>query len=456
MSEAKWKFAAHQEYGKTVMDCNESMAIWWAMGTGKTALTLWWVRDAIRDGRISRALVVCPASLVESWKQGIRDMSKFEGFDEDDVELLKERVVITSYQKTYRTTKTTVHHRNGTESVRKTRSLRPEVDRPWGAVIVDEAHCIGAHSSRQTQAAITLSKLAKYTYVLTATPTHGGGGNADFSKLYGQLQFLTHGALWQGWTDFKQKAVVSVDPWGNPYRYNTSYCRSLMANYGIVCRLEDCFDMPGQRDVVMPCPLAETKMYRDLKEGNFEPYGIDITVAGGQYIKMLQICSGSMKRETDTMDLETSKMETLKDILEGTDEQVIIFCNFRASIDKCEKLCKAIGKRVGVFDGRSKGDTWKLLGEGKVDVLICQYQSGSVGLNLQSAHIMVQFEPCLSALLLEQARGRIYRKGQDKKCIYYILDTPHTLEHKVWDTVRNGMDVSNELLAKLAEGDGED
>lgn len=435
------------------MDTNDSLAIWWAMGTGKTAVTLWWIRDAIRDERIGRALIVCPASLVASWKQAIDDMARFEGFDEDDVRLLKERVVVTSFQKTYRTVKKEVRHRDGRTSCKKSTSLRDEVDRNWGAVIIDEAHGIGSHDSKQTKAALTLSKLAKHRYILTATPTHGGGGNNDFSKLYGQLQFLAQGRLWNGWTEFKQKAVVSVDPWGNPYRYNTDYCKGLMANYGIVCRLEDCFDMPGSRDVVMSCPLAEEKVYRDLKEMDVAKYGLDITMAGGQYTKMLQLCSGSMKNGEAAMEFKTSKLDVLEDILEGTDEPVVIFCNYVASIDRCRKLCERLHKRVTTFDGRSKGPTWKALEEGKADVLICQYQSGGAGLNLQTAHIMVLFEPTLSSLLLDQARGRIYRKGQNKKCIYYILDTPRTLEHKVWETVRNGVTINNDLLERLANAE---
>jgi len=194
-------------------------------------------------------------------------------------------------------------------------------------------------------------------------------------------------------------------------------------------------------------------VYKDLKDNNLEPYGLDITVAGGQYIKMLQVCSGSMKRQEDTMDLKTSKMDVLQNILEGTDDKVVIFCNFRASIDKCAALCKKIGIRYGVFDGRSTRATWKDLVSGQIDVLICQYQSGGVGLNLQISHTEVLFEPCLSTLLLEQARGRIYRAGQDRKCLYYILDTPKTLEHKVWNAVRSGMDVSNTLLEKLAHSE---
>ena len=449
----KWKFAEHQIEGKLYMDSNDSLAIWYGMGCGKSALALWWIRDALMDHRIGSALIICPASLVPSWKQAIEDMNKFEGFDKKDVSLLKEKVYITSFQKTYRTTKTPVKHRDGHTTLKKSTSLREEVDRNWGVVFVDECHCIGSHDSKQTKAAITLSKLARWRYIMSGSPTHGGGGNNDFAKLYGQLQFLTQGRLWKGWTDFKQHAVLSVDPWGNPYRYNTEYCRNLMTNYGIVCRLEDCFDMPGSRDMVMDCPLSEVKVYKDLKDGDVERYGIDITVAGGQYTKMLQICSGSMKRAEDTMDLKTSKTDMLEDILEGTDDQIVIFCNYRASIDKCRKLCEKLHKRTAVYDGRSKDATWKLLGEGKVDVLICQYQSGGAGLNLQSAHIMVLFEPCLSSLLLDQAKGRIYRKGQDKKCIYYILDTPRTLEHKVWETVRNGMDVNNDLLMRLAHGD---
>lgn len=442
----RYKFAEHQQYGKFMMQCNPFLGCFYAMGTGKTAMALDWVNDALKKKEIGSALVVCPASLVDSWCEAIEDMVKFDGYTDADVKRLKSAVKVCSYQKMYKTERTAIHHRDGKVTTRRSISLRPDVDREWGAVIIDEAHGIGAHDSVQTRAAITLGKLAKHRFILTATPVHGGGGKEDFSKLYGEFQFLSGGTMWKSWTDFCNKYVTSFDKWYKPRSYDVEACRALMKSHAIVCRLEDCFDMPGKMEQEVKCKLVESKIYKDIKEGNLEPYGIDVEVAGAQYIKMLQICSGSMKRERDTMHLRCSKDDALEDILTGTDEPIVIFCNFRASIDRCAEICRKVKRRCVTFDGRSSSDAWKEFSSGKKDVIICQYQSGGVGLNLQRAHIMVMFEPCMSALLLEQATGRIYRKGQDKKCIYYYLVTPGSIEKKVLDTVRSGVDVCTSML----------
>lgn len=405
-----------------------------------------WINDALKKKKIGSALVVCPASLIDSWTDAINDVVKFEGYTDADVKRLKNAVKIISYQKMYKTVKTPVHHKDGRVTMKRTISLREDVDREWGAVIVDESHSIGSHSSVQTKAAITLAKLAKYKFLGSGTPVHGGKGQEDFSKLYGQYQFLSGGNMWRSWTEFCNAYVLAYDKWYNPLKYDVEACRAVMKSHAIVCRLEDCFDMPGKIETEVKCKLAESKMYKDIKEGNILPYGIDIEAAGGQYIKMLQICSGSMKREKDTMTLKCSKDDALVDILSGTDDPVVIFCNFRASVDRCAAICKKMRRKATVFDGRSSSDAWKEFSSGKTDIIICQYQSGGVGLNLQRAHIMVMFEPCMSALLLEQATGRIYRKGQNKKCIYYYLVTPGSIEKKILDTVRSGVDVCTKML----------
>ena len=441
-----YKFAEHQKYGKFMMQCNPFLGCFYDMGTGKTAMTLDWINDALKKKDIGSALVVCPASVVDSWLDAIEGMIQFEGYTADDIKRLKSAVKVISFQKMYKTQRTPVRHKDGQTTVRRAISLREDVDRQWGAVIIDEAHGIGAHSSVQTRAAITLGKLAKHRFILTATPVHGGKGQEDFSKLYGEFQFLSGGNMWRNWTEFCNKYVTAMDKWYKPLSYDVEACRSLMKQHAIVCRLEDCFDMPGKMETEIKCKLAESKMYKDIKSGNLEPYGIDVEVAGGQYLKMMQICSGSMKRDHDTMQLRCSKDDALQDILTGTDEPIVIFCNFRASVDRCASLCKAVGRRPTVFDGRSSSDAWKDFSNGKTDTIICQYQSGGVGLNLQRAHIMVLFEPCMSALLLEQATGRIYRKGQNKKCIYYYFVTPGSIEKKILDTVRSGVDVCTSML----------
>lgn len=286
--------ASHQEYGVTMMDYNPQLALFYEAGTGKTATALAWAYRALQDGRIDSVLVICPAPLVGKWYDDVDKMDLFEGFDAEGVKRLREATLVSSFQKTYRTTKHEVKHRDGRITESKSTRLRPEVDRKWGAIIVDESHSLGGHSSIQTKACLTLAHLAHYRYILTGTPVSGGGGKEDFQKLYGQLKFLNP-QLWKNWTSFCKECVKEWDDYHKPCAYRVEHCRDLMKEYGIACRLVDCFDMPETTETVIKCELAEKKAYRDISRGKIEPYNIEVRNAGGQYIKLLQLCSGHYK-----------------------------------------------------------------------------------------------------------------------------------------------------------------
>lgn len=453
---SRYRLGEHQRYALEVMATNPHLGIFYQMGCGKTMVILEWVRNALKQGMIKDVLVVCPASLVPSWQQAITDLVKFEGFDSHNIKQIRDAMTITSYQKTWTSVKIPVV-KGDRHTFKKELRLRENLDKQWGCVVIDESHSIGNHSSNQTRAAVTLGQLARYRFALSGTPVHGGGGREDFSKLYGQIQFLTGGKAFKNWTAFCKEYVQSFDMWRNPRTYDVQKCRRLLQNHGIVCRLEDCFDMPGKIEQIISCPLEEKKAYEDIRKGNLEPYGIDIENAGGQYIKLLQVCSGSMKinqNDEDTLKFKSSKDDVLKDILEGTDEPVVIYCNFRASVDRCAAIGKKAGRSVVVFDGRSKDDSvWMKFTEGRANLLVVQFQRGAEGLNLQNAHMMVYFEPTTSALKFEQASGRIYRPGQNKKCIYYYLTTPKTIESKVFETVKNGVDVTEDMMRRWSEGE---
>lgn len=452
---AKYKLREHQLYALELMTSNTELLIAYSMGTGKTMIALSWVKHALKQGLIKDVLIVCPAGLVGMWYQALDELPLFEGFDQRTIDNIRNAITITSFQKTWHSEKKFAGYDDyGHKKYQKIVSLRDWVDKQWGAIIIDESHSIGAHDSNQTLAAITLGKLARFRFAMTGTPVHGGGGVEDFSKLYGQLQFLKRGKAFKHWTAFCKECVTGYNNWRKPISYNTNHCRALLQEHGIVCRLEDCIDMPGKTEQMTPCPLAEKKVYDDISNGELDPYGFDIEVAGGQYIKMLQVCSGSLKvDDTKTIQLKCSKDGTLGDILNGTDDAVVVFCTYRASVDRCVKIGKDAGRKVVSFDGRSKRETWKDFQNGKVDMIVCQYQAGSAGLNLQRSHTMVFFEPNTSALIMEQAQGRIYRSGQDKKCIYYYLYTPKTIEEKVLKTVKSGVDVTNDMLRRWSEGE---
>lgn len=438
--------AEHQLYALACMDFNSSLALFYEAGTGKTAIAMTWIRDALRSGKIRDALVICPASLVPNWEKDIAEATDFDHITEDDVRLLQEKVTIRSFQKTYQTVKRTVRHRDGQEEVLKKRMIRNDLDKLWGAIIVDESHSIGAHNSQQTKAAIALAGTATYRYIMTGTPIHGStrSGGPDYSKLYGQFSFL-YPNMWSSWTAFCREYVTAWTEYKTPAAYNSAALNKLMLDNAITVRLRDCFDLPEATETVLPCSLIEDKTYREVADHiNLEEHGLSNPKA--VFGKLLQICSGSLIHDLGIDHLRTSKDDVLKDIIDGTDDKIVIFCRFTASIDRCAELCRRMKVEYLVFDGRSKGPVWREFDKPQYQVIICQYQSGGTGLNLQSANTMVFYEPCFSTKDWVQAHRRIERPGQTKKMRYICLTTPKTVEDRVLKSVMGGISVTDKMI----------
>lgn len=455
----KFTLKEHQTFASEMMENVDCLALFYEAGTGKTMCVLDWAYRAVERGDLNSLLVICPANIVGVWTSAVDKMIEFEGYTKDGIARLKSIMTVRSFQKTYKTETLEVHHRNGSKGQKKVRDIRPDINRYWGAIVVDEAHGIGAHHSVQTKAALALAMKASKRFILTGTPVSGGGGAGDYKKLYGQLKFLDN-SVWASWTDFCRKYVLSFDVFRNPVRYREAELKKLMEDYGIVARLDMCYDMPDSSEIVIPCELKDPQAYRRIRDGDTASYGFEIRTGGGQYVKLLELVSGFVKTDDkevspgkftkDVLRFKCDKQDALKTILTGTDDKVVVFCKFRESIDDAYEVCSKMGETV-IFDGRSSKDTWRDFQYGDARYLICQYQSGGVGLDLYASHTMVFYEPEWSSLLLEQAKARIRRKGQTKRCIYYWLSTKGTIEEDAIQSVRNGVTVTTELLEMWAK-----
>lgn len=448
----KFTLKEHQTFASEMMDNVECLALFYEAGTGKTMCVLDWAYKAVERGRLNSLLVICPANITGVWSSAMDGMTRFTGYDKDGIDRLKSIVTIRSFQKTYKTEVKEVRHRNGSRGEKKVREIRPDINRYWGAIVVDESHGIGRHDSVQTKAALALGLKASKRFILTGTPISGGGGGGDYKKLYGQLKFLDN-SVWASWTDFCRRYVTAYDVFHAPVKYREAELKALMEDYGIVARLDMCYDMPESSEIVIPCELLEPTVYRNILAWDTERYGFDIRTGGVRGIKLLELVSGHLKRDDENKTVDkyrTDKPDALRTILAGTDDKVVVFCRFRESIDDAARVCEKFGETV-VFDGRSVRATWRDFQEGSARYLICQYQSGGVGIDLFASHTMVFYEPEWSSLLVEQAKARIRRKGQTKRCVYYWLSTRGTVEADAVESVRNGVSFNVDMLETWAQ-----
>ena len=436
----------HQIFAIECMNYSPQLGIFYQPGCGKTAIALTWLLESLKKGLIKDALVICPASLVPNWAKDIDDFTDFDHVTAEDVKLLQEKVTIRSFQKTYATLKHTVHHRDGTEEVIRRRKLSPDVDKFWGAIIIDESQSIGRHDSQQTKTALTLSHLTHYRYLLSGTPISGSTkAGADYAKMYGQMLFL-HPGLWNNWGEFCGKYVEKRGYFKQIEKYREEPLKKLLDDNSISMRLEDCCDLPEITETWIPCPLVEKKIYYDMMYARTEKYPLDFKAGGVQFTKMLQTCSGHLKTDDGLWTLKTSKDQALTDILTGTDDSVVVFCTYTASVDRCYEVAKKAGRNPVIFDGRSTTATWKDFQDGTYDTIILQWQAGGAGLNLQISHTLVVYEPTFTSEKWEQGRDRIKRINQKHKMRYIYLYTPDTNEEFVYANVSCGITITDELI----------
>ena len=436
--------APHQRRALDFFDTHTGGMLIYEAGTGKTICALAWIHSALVRGIIENALILCPAMLVPRWWAEVDKMTDFEDYTSFDVELVRSALTVHSLSSTWETTRQTIRHRDGTVSEKRGVKLRDALQGPYDVVFVDESHRLGSPTTNVTKACLDLAKRVPRRFCMSGTPDLG-----IYTKLYGQIQFCFPGT-WKSFTEFKGRYVLQFDNFHNPRRYDVEACEALKRRVGIVAVLSECFDMPSKIDTVVPCPLASRKAYKDVLAGRVDQYGLTVTASGVLPQKSLQIVSGHIRGDTETHRIKTSKTEVLTDLLDGYDGKVVIVCKFRESISIVSEALRTLGMAFHVFDGDSHDPTWQAFQTDDSKAIVVQYQK-AIGIDLYSACVMVLYEPTFSALELEQTRRRIWRKGQDRPCRYYYLSTPDTLEERCWRSVRDGADVSADLLETWAK-----
>ncbi|NRG98429.1 SWF/SNF helicase family protein [Streptococcus suis] len=77
-------------------------------------------------------------------------------------------------------------------------------------------------------------------------------------------------------------------------------------------------------------------------------------------------------------------------------------------------------------------------------VLLSQIDAGGVGLNIQSANIVIICEPQWKPSTEQQAIGRVYRMGQLKNVIVYRLLTEESIDESMEQLLNQKSDVFNQ------------
>lgn len=178
-----------------------------------------------------------------------------------------------------------------------------------------------------------------------------------------------------------------------------------------------------------PKGYKEVLKTRTSREGEF----LDTTMGLCCYLR--QMC------------VDEKRLAYLADFIEGLGDRAVLFYNFIKEGEILEETIKKVlpkGAKVWRIDGRSH-DIPTEQTCGNRDVILVQWQAGSMGLNLQFVQYWVSVSPNYSWTISTQARGRIKRIGQKGSNMFFIyFYAEHTIEESIYECLHNKKDFAED------------
>lgn len=433
------KLYKHQEIALSYLRTNDFFALFMEQGTGKTIPSLCRIRDLLRSGAISEALVVAPKSVLGAWERDI------ELFNVVDQEILRSSITLINYDKVWRGGDKSPYYKK------------------YGCIILDEAHLIKNRSSQRSKFLLKLACKADYRYILTGTPI-GNGQLENIWSLYCFLDpYLERGRVYSrifgGSYQVFQDRYCILNMYHKPSSYiHVKELQEIINEYSYRVKKIDCLDLPEKLpDEVIKVDQAEPRLYKKLAtESAILEYEILAENPLSRLVKLRQLCSGHIKTEDQLIEVGNNKIPILQEIIEGypEDKKLIIFAEFKYSIGKISELLRKMKVRFVTLDGNQKDKTiwWKFQNDKRIRVIVCQYQTAAAGIDLFASDTIIYYEPTLRSNILEQSRDRIHRAGQKEKCSYIHLLTKGTVEVDIYKALAGYSDFSEALFTRYMEG----
>ena len=302
-------------------------------------------------------------------------------------------------------------------------------------LMLDESSMIQNEKAKRTRFILSLD--AENVILLSGTPVGG-----KYENLWSQCRLLGwYISKTEFWNRYIKTRLIDVNGFSLPIVVGYTNIRDLKDNLrehgAVFLKSSEVLDLPEQVDIKQY--VEATKDYKAFKKNSIIEIEDDTLVGDNILKKMLyerQLCG----------EYNENKLNALKEIMESTNNRLIIFYNFTKEKDLIVDICKKLNKSYSIINGEIKDLTAYETNEDSITIV--QYQAGAMGLNLQKANKIIYFTLPLSSELFEQSKKRIHRIGQVDTCFYYYLLAKGTIEESIYKTLLMRKDYTNELYRK--------
>ncbi len=401
------------------------------MGLGKTLQTIAAATWLMRHRGVRRVLVVCPASLKHQWA---REIQRFTGAD---VAIVQGRVAARHAVYRQRASWTLMNYELVTRDLDLIQSeLGADV------LVLDEAQRIKNWRTKTADAIKVIS--TRYAFVLTGTPLEN-----RLEDLYSLMQVVDRRVLGPLWHFLLEYHVA--DERGKVLGYrNLSQLRRTIApvmlrrDRRIVSdqlpeRVDQRVDVElttAQRGIEQACLQTAGQFARIAKRRPLTPFEQKSLLAALQNARMA--CNAAQLVDPEST-ARVPKLEELAGLLselavEGG-EKVVIFSQWERMTKMAEEVARKLDLGLVRLHGgvptASRGKLIERFTEDPEIRVFISTDAGGVGLNLQSATVLINLDLPWNPAVLDQRIARVHRLGQKKSTLVLMLVTADSYEARV-------------------------
>jgi len=439
---------------------------WFDIGLGKTLTAIYGAY--LLESR--SALVVCPNSVIRTWKEQITEhttlsytvlqggslaarkfMLQYGGYD----------FYIINFEglKSLWAEKREVS-RGKNKGKNKYYPVKISEELSFDCLIIDESHHLADPYSLQTRIIFELAKKCPYVIELTGTPDNG-----KLKSLWSQGYALDHGKR-LGYhfpryisRYFRQIYKGSFPDWV-PKKGSLNEVMTELSDVTVRVDRRDCADLPDLTEQVREVELTpEQKKYKKTISQNIRSdmreLGITTSVKN-KTIKLLQVNGGFfLDGENPIRMKESPKLDAMLDIVEESSGKVIVFHSFVEEGRMIEEFLKKRKIKVSCLRGEVKNkdaEVEKFKNDASTKVLVAHPASGGIGQNFQFSNVIVFYSyAMLSPTRLAQAIGRIHRTGQKTACSVYYLVARHSADEPALLSILQNAEQAQAILDWLRD-----
>jgi len=433
---------SHQLDTAAFLSLNQRAFCFNEQGTGKTAASIWAADYLMTQGVISRVLVVCPLSIMQSaWQADLFTFAVHRRVDVAYGERAKRRAIIGN------NAEFVIINYDGIDIV------KDEIkDGGFDLIIIDEANAYKNVKTKRFKALRYATTADTWVWMMTGTPAAQSPLDA-----YGLAKMCVPGRAPMLFGAYRDMVMQQLTRFKWIPKANAEATVHRLLQPAIRYTKDQCLDLPEVTHTSRYAPMSpqQIKYYKALKKDMLiQAAGEDVSAvnAAANLTKLLQISGGAVYTDTgNVIEFDvSSRLNAILETIEEATHKVLVFVPFTHTIQLLDRFltkhgitCEiingevSVGKRTSIFKQFQDTPNPK--------VLLIQPQAAAHGVTLTAANIVIWYAPVTSIESYLQANARVHRQGQKNPVtVVHIEGSP--VETKLYKMLQSKLEVHTRII----------